>query len=86
MIKLLKKLFISEPKFDTLIEGVYADQYPEEEGYGPRTEIRNAYRKRWPDPNSNPTPLTHPWIYDPCTPPKGWRYDPYYECWINTDE
>ncbi len=70
---------------DPLIEGVYADQYPEYDGVGPRTQIRRDYAARWPEPDANPTPLTHPWLFDPCEPPRGWRYDPYYECWIKND-
>jgi hypothetical protein len=85
MIAFLKNLF-AEPRFDPLIEGQYADQYPEEEGMGPRTVIRRAYRSRWPEPDQNPTPQSHPWLFDPCEPPQGWRYDPYYECWINTKD
>ncbi len=85
MISFLKTLF-AEPRFDPLIEGVYADEYPEYDGVGPRTQIRRAYAARWTDPAANPTPLTHPWLFDPCEPPQGWRYDPYYECWINFKE
>jgi hypothetical protein len=77
----IKKLF-SEPEVDPLIEGRFADQYPEEEGGEVRSYIRTQYRQRWPSPESDKTPLTHPWLYDPCDPPRGWRYDPYYELWM----
>ncbi len=79
MIKFLKTMF-AEPTFDPLIEGRWADEYPEEEVGSTRKLIRDQYRARWAQPK--PTPLTHPWLYDPCEPPQGWRYDPYYECWI----
>jgi len=80
MIAFLQRIF--NPTIDPLVEGMWADQYPEEEGFGPRTEIRRNYRKKWPEPDANPTPLTHPWLFDPCEPPQNWRYDPYYECWV----
>lgn len=65
--------------FDQLIEGVYADQYTADDV---RSEIAEKYKDRW-DPERQPkTPLSHPWLFDPLAPPKGWRYDPYYECWI----
>lgn len=82
MMKLIKKIFSVSSTSVNLTEGWYADQYPEDHQ---QLYIRTTYRKRWQDPNKNPTPLTHPWIFDPCEPPKGWRYDPYYECWIQTE-
>lgn len=65
--------------FDSLTEGVYADQYTSEQI---RSEISQQYRQRW-DPELQPrTPDSHPWLFDPLEPPPGWHYDPYYECWI----
>lgn len=57
-------------------EGSWADQYADEIM---RDYIRTEYRARWAP---KPTPITHPHMYDPLTPPEGWRYDPYYECWV----
>jgi hypothetical protein len=62
---------------DPLIEGWYADQYPDP---AIQLRIREKYQQRW---CSEPTPETKPELFDPLTPPAGWRYDPYYECWIN---
>jgi hypothetical protein len=68
--------FVNGPKYDPYIEGVYADQYHEPL----RTTIRQEYQQRYT--LSEPTPLTAPHLFDPCEPPAGWRYDPYYELWI----
>lgn len=56
----------------------WADEYtaPEYLKY-----IREQYRLKHAPVK---TPLTHPQDYDPINPPHGWRYDPYYECWVNT--
>ena len=62
---------------DLWVESGYADQYREPKT---RQEILNAYQRRWRPPSY--TPDTHPWLYDPLSPPQGWRYDPYYEIWI----
>jgi hypothetical protein len=48
-----------------------------------REMIIEQYRKRYPEPV--PNPATHPWLFDPLNPPDSWRYDPYYETWINTN-
>jgi hypothetical protein len=61
---------------DPLIEGWYADQYPDADI---QQRIKQEYQQRW---CSEPTPATKPELFDPLTPPAGWRYDPYYECWI----
>lgn len=66
-----------------LIEGVYADQYHEDQD---QLAIRTRYQECWPDPAANPSPDRQPWLFDPCSPPEGWRYDPYYECWIKIDD
>jgi len=86
MKELLKKIFFGETNYDDLVEGVMAHQYPEDDTGGPRAQIRKKYRQRWPKPNQNPTPETHPWMFDPCEPPTGWVYDPYYEIWIKLNE
>jgi len=57
-------------------ETTWADEYADELL---RSYIRAEYKKRY---MPETTPLTHPQIYDPCDPPQGWRYDPYYEIWI----
>lgn len=79
-MQFLKTLFES-PKYRDLVEGQYADQYPEHDGPSTRSYIREQYRQRWRDPDLTATPYSHPWLFDPCTPPQGWRYDPYYEIW-----
>jgi hypothetical protein len=65
-----------------LVEGLYADEYPDCDSGSQRAQIREEYRQRWPRPDMDPTPLSHPWLFDPCDPPEGWRYDPYYELWL----
>jgi len=57
-------------------ESTWADQYADELL---RDYIRTEYKKRH---SPAETPLTHPQNYDPCEPPNGWRYDPYYELWV----
>ena len=84
MKELLKKIFIGETTYENLVEGVYAHQYTEDETGGIRKRIRKQYKKRWPQPGIHPNPSTHPWLFDPCEPPEGWIYDPYYEIWIET--
>ena len=63
-------------KYDPIPEGPWADEIQD-----PilRTQIQIAYRQKY---CAEPTPFTHPERYDPLQPPEGWRYDPYYECWI----
>lgn len=61
---------------DPLVEGWYADQYTDS---GVKERITAEYRARH---QLRETPLTHPWLFDPLAPPEGWRYDPYYECWL----
>lgn len=75
-MKLLKQIFDHEPQFDRLIEGLYADQYQSPET---RAYIRAQYKKLH---EPEVTPWTNPELYDPCEPPQGWRWDPYYEMWI----
>jgi hypothetical protein len=58
-----------------LVEGVYADRYPDHM----QQQIRDQYQRTH---TVIKTPLTAPLDYDPCRPPPGWIYDPYYETWI----
>lgn len=76
MLAFLQRIFNTEP--DPLVEGFYADQYSETT----QDLIRQQYLQRWHPEYQAKTPLTHPWLFDPCEPPEQWRYDPYYECWI----
>jgi hypothetical protein len=62
---------------DLWFEQGYADQYREPQT---RQKILEAYQRRWREPSI--TPDTHPWLFNPLDPPAGWRYDPYYEMWI----
>lgn len=60
-------------------ESMLADEYKDE---STREYIRKEYKARY---TPKVTPLTHPQNYDPCEPPNGWRYDPYYEIWLKTN-
>jgi hypothetical protein len=62
---------------DWQLENTWADEATKEEV---RQKILNDYYQRWKKPEFNPE--THPWLFDPLSPPTGWRYDPYYELWI----
>lgn len=62
-----------------IYEGPTAEQYTDPAS---RIKIAEDYRARW---QAAPTPSTHPALFDPLAPPQGWRYDPYYECWLNYD-
>jgi hypothetical protein len=63
-------------KFDHLVEGVYADEYTSDDI---KQKILNSYRDRH---LLKETPASHPEKFNPIIPPMGWKYDPYYECWI----
>jgi hypothetical protein len=76
MKRLLKKLFLG--KFDNIVEGNWAHEY----SCQTQDQIRQEYLKTWGPADKPKTPLTHPWLFDPCNPPKDWVYDPYYEIWI----
>ena len=76
MIDFLKKLF--QINNDPLSEGIYAHDYSDIV----QKQIREDYTKRWGDQGPLSDPNTHPWLFDPCDPPQGWSYDPYYEIWI----
>lgn len=75
----LPKLF-NWNEFDSIPEGIMAHEIKDEKL---RLEISTNYNKIYRAPI---TPFTHPENYDPLNPPKGWAYDPYYECWIHLDE
>ena len=60
-------------------ESIWADEYADA---SIREYIRTEYKNRY---SPKATPLTHPQNYDPCEPPNGWRYDPYYEIWLKTN-
>ena len=66
---------MTQPIFDV----GYADEYVDAKD---RAQIQQRYQARWQPPVM--TPNTHPWLYDPLQPPLGWRYDAYYELWIQT--
>ena len=62
---------------DNLIhEGLTAEQYIDPQT---RAQIARDYEARW---RPAQTPASNPELFDPLNPPQGWRYDPYYECWI----
>lgn len=65
-------------KTDYLVEGLTADQYSNELI---KNKILNSYQEKF---TKNETPLTHPEKYNPLIPPAGWKYDPYYECWLES--
>lgn len=78
-MKLLERWFCpatNEKQQIALTEGMYADDYR-----CPviREQIQAAYKQ---SVTKKVSPLTAPEIYDPLDPPQGWRYDPYYELWI----
>ena len=62
--------------WDRVTEGVYADEYTDTQV---REKIQQNYQQRW---QTKITPATAPLKFDPLDPPRGWRYDPYYEIWI----
>lgn len=43
-----------------------------------REQILTEYNKRY---KPNPTPLTHPELFDPFNPPEGWEYDAWHAIW-----
>ena len=62
-----------------IYEGPTAEQYTDP---ATRARITEDYAQRW---RPKTTPSTQPELFDPLDPPQGWRYDPYYECWITHD-
>jgi hypothetical protein len=82
MKDLIKKIFFGKNKEDDLFEGLYAHEY----STVIKDQIRKSYEKRWHPEQRPTTPNTHPWLFDPCDPPEGWLYDPYYETWIKLNQ
>ncbi len=78
MKTLLKKIFLDKFETDKLIEGAWAHEYSDIT----QDQIRKDYLKKWSLTPKEITPETHPWLFDPCEPPEGWSYDPFYEIWI----
>jgi hypothetical protein len=76
----LKQVF--QVRIDPIIEGVSADQYNEQT----QDQIRREYFQRWAPPSQQITPESHPWLFDPCEPPQGWSYDPFYEMWVKLSD
>ena len=62
---------------DWQLEIIWADEHKDSEV---KKKILERYQHRWKEPT--PTPDSHPWMFDPLHPPSGWKYDPYYELWI----
>ena len=59
-----------------LVETLWADQYTD-------PELRSQITDRYLEIHTPKiTPLTAPLQFDPLQPPPGWRWDPYYECWV----
>jgi hypothetical protein len=79
---ILKKILFGEHSYDHIVEGPMAHHYPETH----QDKIRKEYLMRWAPKDQVKTPDTHPWLFDPCEPPNGWAYDPFYELWLKTDE
>ena len=77
MFKRVQDFFSKDEQEVDLIEGWMADEYDNADD---RIYIVGKYNERYPFPVE--TPQTHPWKYDPLTPPSGWRYDPYCEIWL----
>ncbi len=78
MIKLLKEIFVGT-NYEVYHEGMYAHQHKDNVL---RERITSEYKEKY---MPVPTPLSHPELYDPLNPPKGWAYDPYYECWVHNE-
>lgn len=57
-----------------IFEGLMAHEIKNEET---RKKILKEYREKYKE-----TPFKNPEKYNPLSPPEGWAYDPYYECWI----
>ena len=82
MLKSFLKQVFSPGSVDSLVEGAWADQYCEVQ----QDQIRQQYLARWRSRPVEVTPQSHPWLFDPCEPPAGWRYDPFYELWVKLSD
>jgi hypothetical protein len=59
-----------------LLETLWADQYTD-------PQLRSQITERYLEIHTpRVTPLTQPLQFDPLNPPQGWRWDPYYELWV----
>lgn len=70
------KKFCAFTEFDSMPESIMAHDIQDQ---SLRSQIQSRYNELY---RSEPTPFTHPQNFDPLTPPPGYAYDPYYECWI----
>jgi hypothetical protein len=68
-------------RVEKMPEGVMAHKLTDEVL---RKQVQEEYNKRYKF--DIVTPYTNPEQFDPFNPPKGWAYDPYYECWLETHE
>jgi hypothetical protein len=76
--KLLDFIHRTNLKQKGIEEGPWAHEYTDPVL---RQQIQQEYDLRYRRP-AIPTPYTNPELFDPLTPPEGWYYDPYYECWV----
>lgn len=81
MFKKTLNVLFGQPKLDPLVEGPMAHEYTDPVAI---QAIQTSYEERFPAPVD--TPWTHPWRFNPCNPPMGWAYDPYYEVWLKTTD
>jgi hypothetical protein len=80
MFNAIKSFFKSIKRFDPLVDGMYADQYSNQQT---KDYILLNYQEKFP--RLEETPETHPWNFNPLNPPQYWRFDPYYELWIKEE-
>jgi hypothetical protein len=81
-MKTLFKNILYPNKDHAIKEHLMAHDYPQHQ----KDHIKAAYAQRWGTAAPEASPLTHPWLFDPCTPPKGWIYDPFYELWLAVEQ
>jgi hypothetical protein len=74
--KFVNFLSFSRCANDSIPEGVWATDIQD---LKVQKLVKQNYQRRFAQPES--TPATHPWLFDPFSPPPGWKYDPYYEWW-----
>lgn len=65
---------------DPMPEGIMAHELRDE---ALRQQVQHRYNELY---RPEPTPLTHPEQFDPLDPPRGYAWDPYYECWLETHD
>jgi hypothetical protein len=76
----LGKFFPMFTTFDAMPEEVMAHNVRDPEL---RAQITARYNELF---RPEPSPYTHPELYDPLNPPQGWAWDPFYECWLETHD